>query len=113
MKKRENIIEKAPARHVFLSMIFPGAGQFYAGDLKNGFNSLILNAGLLTWFVSYAFTYSTIDAAFTIGPWFYRYYLGGFQRAGKMVTIKKGKTVKPFVLENYSCFRITHILIYS
>jgi len=58
-----------------------------------------LNAALLTWFVGYAFTYGTLDATFTIGPWFYRYYLGGFQRAGKLVMQKKTQRLDRLFLE--------------
>lgn len=98
-EKAEKYNRKSPKTARRLSMIFPGAGQFYAGDLKNGFNSMILNVGLLGWFFGYAQAYTTLDATFTIGPWFYRYYLGGFQRAGNLVTTKKEERLNLLFLE--------------
>jgi tetratricopeptide (TPR) repeat protein len=65
-----------------LSIIFPGAGQFYSGDIKNGVNSLLLTGGfvLLGYFV--ATQYSLLDATVAVIPWIQRYYMGGFKRAG-------------------------------
>jgi tetratricopeptide (TPR) repeat protein len=64
-----------------MSLFFPGAGQFYAGDLRNGINSLILNGLLAFLFINTAINYSIWDAFFTVFPWFQRYYQGGFTRA--------------------------------
>jgi tetratricopeptide (TPR) repeat protein len=72
-----------------LSIILPGAGQFYAGDIKNGVNSLLLTGGfvLLGYFV--ATQYSLLDATVAVIPWIQRYYMGGFKRAGFIAEERK------------------------
>ena len=63
-------------------MCLPGLGQFYAGDIKNGINSLVINA-LFVGLFTYSFvTISPIDAYFSVLPWFQRYYKGGYTKAG-------------------------------
>jgi len=64
-----------------LSYLLPGLGQFYAGDFKNGFNSLLLNGTLVTLSVRVAMRYSFLDALLAVIPWFQRYYLGGATKA--------------------------------
>lgn len=64
-----------------LSMIIPGLGQLYVGDIKNGLNSFILTGGLLTLGIHSAIVNSPLDAAFAVLPWFQRYYQGGFKKA--------------------------------
>ena len=65
-----------------LSIIFPGAGQFYAGDLKNGLNSMLLTGGFIALGYFVATRYSLLDATVAVIPWIQRYYMGGFKRAG-------------------------------
>ncbi len=64
-----------------ISFILPGAGQLYAGDLKNGLNSMALNAALVALAVNVATTYSLLDAGLVVLPWWLRYYLGGAEKA--------------------------------
>lgn len=64
-----------------LSKYLPGLGQFYAGDIKNGVNSLLLATFFVYTIINTALTYSYIEAALTIAPWLQRYYQGGFTRA--------------------------------
>lgn len=71
-----------------LSMIIPGAGQLYAGDVKNGVNSLLLTGGFAFLFINTALSYSFVDALMAAGPWYYRYYYGGFKRA-ETITINR------------------------
>lgn len=66
------------------SYALPGAGQFYAGDWKNGLNSLLLNAGLLAAGIYIGQTYSYLDALIAVGPWLQRYWLGGATAAGNI-----------------------------
>lgn len=73
-----------PKTAKILSIITPGAGQFYAGDYKNGFNSLLLNGGLLALGIRMAYTYSVLDVFITVFPWSQRYYSGGYERAEKL-----------------------------
>ncbi len=71
-----------------LSFIVPGMGQFYAGDVKNGLNSLALSAGLVAIAVNIAATYSLFDAGLAVVPWLQRYYLGGTEKA-KIIAERK------------------------
>ena len=64
-----------------LSMIIPGAGQFYAGDIKNGINSFLLTGIFITIGITVAINYSILDGIASAVPWFQRYYMGGYQRA--------------------------------
>lgn len=64
-----------------LSMILPGAGQFYAGDIKNGINSLLLTGGFLFLGIHSALNYGIINSLASASPWIQRYYIGGFKRA--------------------------------
>lgn len=64
-----------------MSIFLPGLGQFYAGDIKNGLNSLLLTSFLATFGLYIAINYTLFDAAVSVVPWFQRYYVGGFTRA--------------------------------
>lgn len=64
-----------------LSMILPGLGQFYAGDIKNGLNSMLLAGGLITLGIYTSIQFTIFDAIISIGPWYQRYYTGGFKKA--------------------------------
>ena len=70
-----------PKTAKILSMILPGAGQFYAGDIKNGINSLLLTGGFLYLGIHSALNYGIINSLASASPWIQRYYLGGFKRA--------------------------------
>ena len=89
MRQAERTARKSPKTARILSTVLPGAGQFYAGDFKNGLNSLILNALLGYWFVSTGISYSLVDAFATVTPWFFRYYGGGVRRAGEILEKKQ------------------------
>ena len=64
-----------------MSLIIPGAGQFYCGDIKNGINSLLLTFSFGLLFQYVAFTYTLLDAVLSVMPWYQRYYLGGVNSA--------------------------------
>lgn len=93
--KNEKLNRRNPKVAKVLSIIIPGAGQLYAGDVKNGINSLLLTGGFALLFINTAFTYSFMDAFTAVGPWYYRYYYGGFKRAEAItvdrVEIKRAK----------------------
>ena len=72
-----------------LSMILPGAGQFYTGDIKEGFKSLLLTSGLITLMVIITINIDILTAAVAILPWFQRYYTGGYNKAGTLASIKR------------------------
>lgn len=76
-----NIPEKSPEFAALMSGIIPGSGQVYAGDILDGFNSLVLNAAF-----GYLSISSFIDAKFVKGAYILyfvwkRYYLGGIRNA--------------------------------
>ena len=90
--KNEKISKLSPRKARILSMLFPGLGQFYAGDFKNGANSILLTAGIGIWGVVAAVrSTSPIDALFTMVPWFQRYYSGGYKKAEIIAENQKKK----------------------
>ena len=95
--KNKKVSRVKPKTARILSMCLPGLGQFYAGDIKNGFNSLIINA-LFVGLFTYSFvTISPIDAYFSVLPWFQRYYKGGYTKAGIIAEQKvKKRRVKVY-----------------
>lgn len=94
MDKARRIDRKNPRAARILSMVLPGAGQFYAGDIKNGLNSLMLNALLAYWFVATAQGYSFFDASFTVMPWFFRYHAGGYKRTATILEHQKDERLR-------------------
>jgi len=75
----------------WLSIIIPGSGQIYSGEVWSGINSLFLTGffvGLGFYIVSVT---SPVDALFTALPWFQRYYQGGFQRASDFAIHKRAE----------------------
>ncbi|MEL7341581.1 MAG: hypothetical protein AAGM67_13970, partial [Bacteroidota bacterium] len=75
--QNEKVSRISARKAKILSIILPGLGQFYAGDVKAGINSLGLTAGLLVIAWQVAIRSTPLDAAFAIVPWFVRYYQGG------------------------------------
>jgi len=71
-----------------LSIILPGLGQFYAGDIRNGLNSFLLTAGFMALAISTSFQYGFIETIASIIPWLQRYYTGGYKRA-KIIAAEK------------------------
>lgn len=89
-KKNEKISKLSPKKARIMSMILPGLGQFYAGDIKNGTNSILLTAGIATWGILAAIkSASPFDALITMVPWFQRYYTGGYKKAEQIAIDKK------------------------
>ncbi len=78
-----------PKTAKLLSIVFPGSGQIYAGDLKNGINSILLTDGLIVLFVITGLNYSFLDAVISVLPWLQRYYQGGYTSAEKIATHKR------------------------
>ncbi|MBK9510821.1 MAG: hypothetical protein IPP61_02035 [Cytophagaceae bacterium] len=80
-KKNQKINKISPKKAKIMSMVIPGLGQLYAGDIKNGLNSLILTGGLFAIGIHSAISNGFFDAAISVLPWFQRYYQGGFNKA--------------------------------
>jgi tetratricopeptide (TPR) repeat protein len=90
--KNDKISKLSPRKARILSMIVPGLGQFYAGDIKNGANSILLTAGIATLgIVTAVRSTSPIDALFSVVPWFQRYYSGGYKKAEVIAENQKKK----------------------
>ncbi|WP_259015438.1 tetratricopeptide repeat protein [Emticicia fluvialis] len=90
--KNEKISRLNPKTAQTLSMILPGLGQFYAGDVKNGFNSFLLTGGIITWGVLTAINSAArFDVFITMVPWFQRYYMGGYNKAAIIAENQKKK----------------------
>jgi tetratricopeptide (TPR) repeat protein len=87
-----------------LSIFVPGLGPFYAGDVKNGINSLLLTGGLLSLGIYALFFYTPIDAIIAIAPWFQRYYMGGYKRAEKIAADRLNQKRNHIYLEILDCF---------
>lgn len=94
IRSAKKVNKKSPKTARLLSTFMPGAGQFYAGDYKNGLNSLLLNSLLAYWFVSTGISYTFVDAAATVTPWLFRYYGGGIRRAGEILEKKKEERLR-------------------
>lgn len=74
-----------------LSLVLPGSGQIYCGDVKEGLNSLFLTTGLLFTGFALSGSIAAIDAAIIVLPWFQRYYSGGYQKAYKLANSKQAR----------------------
>lgn len=96
--KNEKINKLSPRKAKIMSMILPGLGQFYAGDIKNGTNSILLTAGIATWGILAAIkSASPLDAIITMVPWFQRYYTGGYKKAEQIaINQKKARRAKVY-----------------
>ncbi|MEE4285609.1 MAG: hypothetical protein V2I31_05655 [Mariniphaga sp.] len=77
-----------PGKIETMSIIFPGLGQMYTGDIVSGINSVLLVGGLAVVGIWAWQTYGVIDALLSVGSWYYRYYTGGIQNA-RSVALEK------------------------
>ncbi len=82
-----------PRTASWLSVFFPGVGQFYAGEVGEGLNSLLLSGSLVGLGVLMAYFTSPLDAILTILPWFQRYYQGGMLRAANLAKEKRSAQI--------------------
>jgi hypothetical protein len=87
-KSKKKLYRPNPKTAKIMSMIVPGSGQIYSGDLKNGLNSILLTGGLAILGVKMYSGYSLFDSMMSVFPWFTRYYMGGYNKAFE---IAKGK----------------------
>lgn len=85
----EAIKHPNPKTARLMSIFLPGLGQFYAGDVKNGINSLLLTGSFFTLGFIVAINYSLVDAMVAVVPWVQRYYVGGYNRAAGIAENKK------------------------
>ena len=94
----KNHLNPNPKVAAFLSMVLPGSGQIYCGELKSGINSFLLTGAALTAFTLINIRYSFLDAILGVFPYYQRYYTGGVINAQNMaenkIKMKKVETVK-------------------
>ncbi len=88
---KRSIYRPSPDAAFYMSMIIPGLGQLYAGDLKSGINSFILTTAFLALGINIAVVYRPVDAFISVLPWFYRYYQGGYAHAEKIAEVKRAE----------------------
>ena len=84
----KNHLNPNPKVASFLSMVLPGSGQIYCGELKSGINSFLLTGAALTAFSIINIRYSFLDAILGVFPYYQRYYTGGVINAQKMAENK-------------------------
>jgi tetratricopeptide (TPR) repeat protein len=85
----KKIFSPSPKKARILSMIIPGLGQTYSGDLKSGINSLLLTSGLIALGINISIKYHPFDAIFSIFPWYQRYYTGGYGKAEEIASKRR------------------------
>jgi len=85
----KKLLTPSPKKVRIMSMILPGLGQTYSGDIKSGINSLLLTSGLIALGINIAIRYKPIDAIITILPWYQRYYTGGYGKAEEIARKKR------------------------
>lgn len=90
--KNDRINRLSPKKAKVLSIVLPGLGQFYAGDVKNGLNSFLLTGGIITWGILTSINSTApLDIFITMAPWFQRYYMGGYKKAEIIAENQKKK----------------------
>ena len=77
----KKLTSPSPKKARILSMILPGLGQTYSGDIKSGLNSILLTSGIVVLGVRISLLYSPMDALIAVLPWYQRYYTGGYGKA--------------------------------
>jgi tetratricopeptide (TPR) repeat protein len=87
-----------PSKAGIMSMFLPGLGQLYSGDKFSAANSFALNAGLIALMVYVAVQHTFIDGLLSVGPWFQRYYTGGFSKAERIAEVEQEKKREELLL---------------
>lgn len=96
--------KKREGTAMLLSIILPGTGQLYAGDVRNALNSFLLTSGWLALAINTGINTGGISAVITIVPWYARYYMGGLTNAATAVKnykLKKKDQIHRQVLKLY------------
>lgn len=70
-----------PKKIQIMSMILPGSGQIFIGEIGQGLNSILLLGGIATASVFIFQYYGIVNAVLSTGSWYYRYYRGGYMKA--------------------------------
>jgi TM2 domain-containing membrane protein YozV len=72
-----------------LSLIFPGAGQFYLNKPKEALNSIALQSVIVGLLVVTTIEYTILNATLFCSVPFIHYYLGGSNAAGELSVIRQ------------------------
>lgn len=88
---KEELFSPSPKKAKILSMIMPGLGQIYVGRYKDGINSFLLASGLIAIGVKTMNEISFIYSLVSIGPWYQRYFTGGYLNAEKAAVQERKK----------------------
>ncbi len=83
---------------IVLSVVLPGAGQIYSGNIGGGINSVLLLSGLF-----YISSTLSTSGLIIIIPFLYRYYIGGILNAKKFAEEKQKEKQQVF-FTNLSIF---------
>jgi len=86
-----------------MSAIIPGTGQIVNGELADAANSMLLTGGLLFLLVDVAKELTLLDALASVGPFYFRYYLGGINNA-QSGSINKEKRKESQLLSEFLLF---------
>lgn len=90
-----------PEKIETLSIIFPGLGQIYCGDLVNGINSIALVGSIAVVAIVIWQSYGLLDAFLSVSSWYYRYYTGGIKNAKataiEKISVEKEKTYNEII----------------
>ncbi len=86
---KKNLLSPSPKKARIMSIIIPGLGQAYSGDLKSALNSLLLTSGLIVLAINIGINYQPIDAVISILPWYQRYYTGGYIKSEEIARRKR------------------------
>lgn len=91
-----------PGKAELMSMILPGLGQIYTGNVTDGLNSFLLISGVTIYSLVTAVNYAIIDGLLVLSSWFYRYYSGGFSNASDLAQKKTRQKKRRSICRN-SC----------
>ncbi len=78
----------SPKTAKILSLIIPGAGQFYTGKIKDGILSFTLIGGMIFLAVYTSINVDIYMSLISVIPWVQRYYTGGYTKAEAMARLK-------------------------
>lgn len=88
-RELQHVNKLNPNTAMILSMIVPGTGQFYAGDIKNGLNSLTITSLFFFFTARSIVTVGVLEGFTTVFPIYFRYYTGGFKRTKSIAQERK------------------------
>lgn len=88
---RKDLYRPNPKTAKILSVIIPGMGQFYSGNIQDGFNSMLLTGGIIVLATVIIQNYGVVDGLVSAAPWYQRYFQGGYTKAEQVAVDKRQK----------------------